>query len=259
LISGATLVDLRLAIHDVAVELGRDIEVSIFVPISRPSNSENERRVRLPVTRAAKQGGGRTSGLHYAQRLLLPEECPWCEERALIGRLRDSLSGSEGDFAHQREAKLVHSPLEPPLLALAGENEGRIVGSLFGELEPITAFAAVSAHAQYLHERIETVRKRETVTVIDVPFLLQAFFDPVIVAALLRTLPRRDLSDPVREYLVAREIKTNANSYYPATLAELALAALELKLPTEAVLSALEDRPATARWARAYAELLKDY
>lgn len=150
-------------------------------------------------------------------------------------------------------------PLQPPLLPLGGEGEGKIVGSFFGELGPMSAFAAVSAHAQHLHERIEEVRVNETVKVLDVPFLLQAFFDPVIVAALLRTLPRRDLSDPAREYLVAREIKTNADSYYPATLAELALAALVLKVPAESVRAALEARPPEDEWAHTYAELLAGY
>lgn len=57
LISGTTLVGMRLAIHDAAVTLDRNVDVSVFVCISRPANSENEKRVRLPVTRPAKKKG----------------------------------------------------------------------------------------------------------------------------------------------------------------------------------------------------------
>lgn len=260
LISGTTLVGMRLAIHDAAVALDRNIDVSIFVCVSRPSNSDNEKRVRLSVTRPARGAGELlTSGLHCGQKLLLPEECPWCEERELLGKLREGLEGPAAEFAERREKKLIPTPLQSPLLPLGGEGEGKIVGSFFGDLGPVCAFAAVSAHAQHLHERIEEVRVHETVKVLDVPFLLQAFFDPVIVAALLRTLPRRDLYDPAREHLVAREIRTNADSYYPATLTELALAALVLKVPAASVRAALEAGAPEEGWAHVYADLLSDY
>lgn len=258
LVSGSTLLGLRLAVHRAAVELDRRIDVTIFVPLSRPSDPEDQRRVKRSVLRRDRPAREPAVGnLHFVQELLLPEACPWCEEGAKLTERLDSLVGESHEFGSGREQGIRPRPLTPPLLPLDEEVEGKIVGSFFGDLEPVPAFAAVSAHGQHLHDRMEQIRVDETIKVLDLPLLLQAFFDPIIVAGLLRTLPRRDLRDPAAEHLVAREIETNARSYHHATIAELAYAALESKLPAAPVRKALEQ--VDAPWARAYLDLLAGY
>jgi hypothetical protein len=83
LVSGSTLLGLRLAVHRAAVELDRQVDVTIFVPLSRPSDPEDQRRVKRSVLRRDRPVREPAVGnLHLVQELLLPEACPWCEEQA---------------------------------------------------------------------------------------------------------------------------------------------------------------------------------
>ena len=258
LVSGSTLLGLRLDVTGPRSSSTGEIDVTIFVPLSRPSDPEDQLRVKRSVLRRDRPARKPAVGnLHFVQELLLPEDCPWCGEGGMLTERLDSLGAESLEFASGREQSLRTRPLVPPLLPLADDGEGKIVGSFFGDLKPVPAFAAVSAHAQHLHHRMERIREDETIKVLDLPLILQAFFDPIIVAALLRTLPRRDLRDPVAEHLVAREIETNARSYHHATIAELALAALESKLPARPVRVALAQ--VEAPWSKAYLDLLADY
>lgn len=259
LVSGDTVIGLRLLVHRAAVELG-GVPVTIFVPLSRPADPDDHHRVRVAVypTRRDKNELS-LGGLHCVQELLLPagESCPWCRERTRIEERLEELGGESREFATARRDHLNTEALGAPLLPCGGEEEGTIVGSFFGDLEPIPAVAAVSAHAQHLRSKMERVREDETAQVLDVPLILQAFFDPIIVATMLRTLQPRDLWDGPSEHVVARTIRANMADYPDATIAELALAAIEAKVPVRPVRELLEKRQ--GEWAQAYLDLLKGY
>jgi hypothetical protein len=259
LVSGNTVVGLRRQVHRDSVELG-GVAVTIFIPLSRPADQEDHHRVWVSVHPSRELETGKTiGGLHCAQELLLPDggECPWCRELAMLEQHLEELEGPVREFVVGRREQLSSGALSKPLLPCGGEEEGTIVGSFFGDLEPIAAVAAVSAHAQRLHDQMERLREDETIKVLDVPLILQAFFDPLIVATMLRTLFPRDLRDPPSEHVVARTIRANLRDYPAATIAELALASLEGKLPVKPVRELLEANDGA--WAKAYLALLEGY
>jgi hypothetical protein len=103
---------------------------------------------------------------------------------------------------------------------------------------------------------MEEKREVETFKIVDVPLILQAFFDPIIVAAMLRTTPRRQLRDPWREPVVSRTIKENTKDYPDSTIAEMGLAAIDGKLPPGPVRELLKER---GGWAQMYVDLLEGY
>lgn len=258
LVSGSTVVGLRRLVHRASVELG-GVAVTIFVPLSRPADQDDHRRVSVTVQPSREASGGVIGGLHCAQEVLLPDggECPWCRERTMLEEHLESLSGESREFAVRRREQLAKGELEAPLLPCGGEEEGTIVGSFFGDLKPIAAVAAVSAHAQRLRDEMERIREDETIRVLDVPLILQAFFDPIIVATMLRTLPPRDLRDAPSEHVVARTIRANLSDYPAPTIAELALATIEGKLPVKPVRELLESHQGA--WAEAYLQILAGY
>jgi hypothetical protein len=147
--------------------------------------------------------------------------------------------------------------LAPPLLWGGGEKLRATFGSLFGDLSPAAAFAAVSAVAQHMHCRLDADRRDETIKIVDLPLLLQAFFDPVIVAGMLRTLPARDLRDPASDPALARTLRENVRDYPAATIAELAFAVTEGKLPPKPVRDLLARH--TGDWVEALVALLAGY
>jgi hypothetical protein len=259
LVSGDTVVGLRRQVHRASVELG-GVAVTMFIPLSRPADYDDHHRVWVSVHPSRELEPGKTTGgLHCAQELLLPDggDCPWCAELAMLESRLEDLSGAGRDFCVARREQLSSGPLTKPLLPCGGEEEGTIVGSFFGDLEPIAAVAAVSAHAQRLHDRMDRIREDETIKVLDVPLILQAFFDPLIVATMLRTLPPRDLRDSPSEHVVARTVRANLKDYPAATIAELALAALAGKLPVKPVRELLEANQGP--WSEAYLGLLEGY
>lgn len=242
LISGETLVRLHRAVY----ERAREARISAFVAINRPSDQADLEHTRLRFSQRPRQGGTRPEpGLHFAQCLLLPDEsaCPWCVERDLLERRLGDLKGPAHGFVTARLARLrATTGMQSPLL-LEGVTHKKMGGSFIGDLGEVAAFAAVSAFAQNLHFELEQDRADETIKVVDLPFLLHAFFDPIIVAGLLRTLPARDLRDPGGEPLVARTIRDRARYYSADTIAELALAAIcGGRVPAKPVRKIIEDR-----------------
>jgi hypothetical protein len=259
LVSGNTVVGLRRQVHRASVELG-GVVVTIFIPLSRPADHDDHHRVWVSVYPSREFEPGKTiGGLHCAQKLLLPDggECPWCRELMMLEQHLEALTGPAREFVVGRREQLSSGALVKPLLPCGGEDEGTIVGSFFGDLEPVAAVAAVSAHAQRLRGQMERIREDETIKVLDVPLILQAFFDPLIVATMLRTLSPRDLRDPPSEHVVARTIRANLIDYPAATIAELALATLAGKLPVKPVRELLEGNDGA--WAEAYLALLEGY
>jgi len=257
LVSGATLVSLHRTVHHARDDDG-DAAISIFVPLSRPSRPDDREHVERHVYPPAKQDDGRIKGgLHYAYDLLLPDanQCPWCREKEFLEERLETLSPESRKRATNRIDRLKE--LEPPFLPCGRTEEPKTVGSFFGTLEPRAAFAAVSAYAQGMRCKMEDDRHDETIKIVDVPLLLQAFFDPIIVAAMLRTFQVRDLRDPGSGPEVARTIEENIKGYEPATIAELALAATEGKVPASTVRKLLEERG--EEWTGLYLELLEGF
>lgn len=257
LVSGATLVSLHRHIHSVRQDDG-EAAISIFVPLSRPSSPGDHKHVARHVFPPERQGDGLIKGgLHFAYDLLLPDatECPWCREKEFLEERLDDLSAENRQMANARIDRL--RKLEPPLLPCGKAEEPKTRGSFFGTLEPRAAFAAVSAYAQQMRCKMDEDRHDETIKIVDVPLLLQAFFDPIIVAAMLRTFQVRDLRDPGAAPEVARTISENIKGYEPATIAELALAATEGKLPAATVRQLLRERGED--WTGLYLELLEGY
>jgi len=252
-VSGTTLVRLHQEVRDLRQEAIP--RISAFVVLSRPSTTEDFDHLCRRFTHF--DGRGRCPGFHFGHHLLSPgSECPWCRERDFLAERLDGLDGPARAEATKRLGRLA-AMLEPPLLWGGGEQLRETFGSIFGELNPEAAFAAVSALAQYMHCRLDADRRDETIKIVDVPLILQAFFDPIIVAGLLRTLPARDLREPASDPALARTLRENARSYPPATIAELALAVTEGKLPAAPVRELLQEHEGD--WVEALKALLAGY
>jgi hypothetical protein len=250
LISGATLIALRDRIYRAIQPDDRQIDVWGWVVVSRPASHAELDHVRRRFGAIPVQPGASVEfRFDTAHQVFLPSgnDCPWCAERHL---LEDRLAGLEGDAlaqAEDRHRKLVDtSGLEPPLLLSGDDGDLRTIGSFFGTLGSRAAFAAASGLAQHMKTSFQRDRAEGEVRVLDAPLIVQAFYDAILVAGLLRTLDQRDLRDPGRDAEIGRALGDNTHDYEVASLAELGLAAVRGKLPSGRVRTLLESRSSEA-------------
>jgi hypothetical protein len=244
LISGSTLLGLRDRIYRQTQRAEHDLNLWAFVVVSRPASPADKRHVRNRFgTRPPDGSSSPTFKFAFAHDLLLPEvdDCPWCTERHMLEERLASLQGNDRERAEQRLAFLRPvNGLAPPLL-FGGDGDFRTIGSFFGEVHSRAAFAAASALGQYMKCKMESSRAGSEVQVLDVPLIVQAFYDSLLVAGLLRTLDQRDVRDYGHDVDIAGVLRDPGGRYRAPTLAEFALAAIEQKLPAAAVRALLAD------------------
>ena len=184
------------------------------------------------------------------EELFLPEgrHCPWCEELRLLTTFRQGLKGEALAAAEARIRKL-EGQIEPPLLMVNpadARDDLRTLGSFFGTLHQKAAFAAGVSAAQALKQQLGTLGGGIQAKIADLPMAIAAYYEGVLLASLLRTLKgvhvRYAGSDPLVEEKLSRIDPSRA---YPGVIAELALAAIDNKIPNRQLRALLEHGKAT--------------
>jgi hypothetical protein len=160
---------------------------------------------------------------------------------------RPSPEGPLGDeakrTANERIQRFDATLTTPFLLGVRPEQIGDVVtrGSFFGELSHTTAYASCASAVQALRNGFRTYRDGGIVDVVDLPMVLEAYFETVFPAAVLRTSHRAQLWNPNGQNELGRDIeRLDIRQAYPGTVAELALAAAIGKVPHDAVLRLVE-------------------
>ena len=235
-ITAETMVTLRRRIYEATSGHG-EIEVWGFAGVMRPPSKLELNHVRRPF-RGPTADGGSEDRLTEGFKVFLPapgnEACPWCAERNLLNDRLADLSGAPARVAQARLTRLRGSGgLEPPLLLAGDDPSMRTDGSFFGELHPRAAFAAASAVAQRQKDAFLREHEVNQLYVFNVALAIDAFFDTIILAGLLRTFDRRYLRDLTHDAEVDRAL--GEYQMQPGTIAEAALAAVRGKVPPESV------------------------
>lgn len=242
-ITAETMATLRRDIY-AAGQPDHSIAVWGFAAVMRPPSRLEVSHIRRPFTAAPPPGAGPTAvppssvRLGYGFNLFLPppgeKSCPWCAERALLEDRLDDLTGPARSLAEQRLTRLRRiDGLEPPLLLAGDDPESLTRDSYFGDLHAKAAFAAAAAVAQRQKDSLLRDREANVIELINVPLALEAFYDTILLAGLLRTFDRRDLRDTADDATTERalgEYRMDAG-----VLAEAGLAAVGGKLPPAAV------------------------
>ncbi len=241
-ITAETMVTLRRRIYEARSGHG-DIEVWGFAAVMRPPSKLELNHVRRPF-RGPTADGGSEDRLTEGFKVFLPapgeEACAWCAERNLLNDRLADLSGAPARLAQARLARLRGSGgLDPPLLLAGDDPSMRTDGSFFGELHPRAAFAAASAVAQRQKDAFLREHEVNKLDVFNVALAVDAFFDTIILAGLLRTFDRRYLRDLTHDAEVDRAL--GEYQMQPGTIAEAALAAVTGKVPPESVQHRLEN------------------
>ena len=255
LVSGKTLISLRRDTYRKA--RGRHLEVSVdaFVVLCRPRSDVVTKSVRRTFGMPGESSGEVEQHFSYAEEVLLPPDCAWCDEQQRLKRLLERL-GEGAPLIRKRIQQLEgRDGLAPPFL-LGGEAAPSelTLGSFFGELSPLAAFAAATSAGQQTRVRLEELRRGPRIAILNVPLIAQALYEPPFVAGLMRTLPRRLARHANKDAAVTAALNDNAERYGDDCLGEIAWAAATNKIAPEAVLGLLNETQMPA--LRALAEAL---
>lgn len=252
-INGATANNLRRAIQNAGERLRRQPRVDFLALLARP---EDQSTLRMLKQRRYRMSDG--EHFHSLDTILFPSKgsCPWCAERRQWQKWSGRLSDQHGLVADRIAA--LQSGTPNPLLFGASGDLAPALGAAVGELSPATAFAAISCVVQQKRDEIRDRSRGDMLVFNDTRLTLDAYFDTVFLAAVLRTFDRRDLrwhefdadvSDYIRNSLIS-EAQTRTEDALPDEyFVELALAAVTTRVPLPAVqelLSALTESPTIA-------------
>jgi hypothetical protein len=243
IVTGITLLNLRTEVFRVTQQLGVTPEVNAFVIVSRPSGPEPLKALRM------RYHGKSVTHVLAGVQLFLPEgkNCPWCHERKLLTSFRPQLKGDALTAAQQRIRKLEAPVLAPLLIVPPHDARDDLLtqGSVFGPLRQPAAFAAGVSAAQRVIHSLGTLGGGIQLKVVDLEMAIDAYYEGVLLASLLRTFKpvhvRYPGSDPKVEAAILRLDPQRA---YPGVLAELALAAIANKIPSRHVRQLVETQKA---------------
>jgi len=242
IVSGATLSGLRVAVYRATQDMACPPTLHAFAIVARPAQESDLKAVMRPYR--SDEG----NQLTYGAKVYLPEACPWCEEKELLGRVFDHLSEESKGVANERIQRFDGPLTAPFLLGLRHEQVGNVVTrrSFFGDLSHVTAFASCASAVQALRNGFRTYQSGGIVDVVDLPMVLEAYFETVFPSAVLRTSDRAQLWNPNKHNELGRDIeRIDIAQAYPGMVTELALAAAFNKVPQNAVLR-LIDRALTS-------------
>jgi hypothetical protein len=255
IVTGLTLLNLRTELFRVTQQNGDNPEVNAFVLVSRPASNS-------PLLAIRRRFRGReVSQILTGAELLLPEgrQCPWCAELRLLTAFRQSLRGAALERAEERIRKL-EARIEPPLLMVpSGDARGdlRTLGSFFGTLRQEAAFAAGVCAAQTLTQQLGTLGGGIQLKVIDLAMAIDAYYEGVLLASLLRTFRGVHVRYPGSDPLVEEKLGgIDPERAYPGVVAELALAAIENRIPSRRLRELVERRKASDPWLVLMADLM---
>jgi hypothetical protein len=246
LVGGRTLKGMRDEVYRITQSRGT-LPVQGFVLLARPHNDSV-----LQATRRRFTDKDKGPQFRAGYQIYLPpsgnEHCPWCAEFKAVSAMLLKLDATAREFAEVRRRKLA-SELQHPFILGTEPLPADLTtsGAFFGNLDPLTGFAAAVSAAQQLRNEMKTGASGPVVSVIDVAMLIDAYFDTVFLAALLRTFERRELVHASQYENVSAALQRQTKYRdYPGTTAELVWAATNAKLPMPAicrVLGALDATP----------------
>lgn len=245
IVTGSRLRSLRREVYNATrVGVVDDVEVIGFALIARPPN-----KTVLDQTRNSYYDPGVNKFIiDWGYRLFLPrigaENCPWCRERKVLKSFARNLSDESERVRRERILELEKSPIEYPLILKETEDViGTVIkGSMFGDLHSSVAFAACISATQLARNEVNEKATGPRQLMIDLNHAISAFYDSVLLAAILRTSTPLELGGPfvereITENLLNGGIEISSDD----NIAELLLAALEGKLPANAVLRAVNE------------------
>jgi hypothetical protein len=239
IVTGATLLNLRVELFRVTQRLAIDPEVNAFVVVSRPSTEG-------PLKALSQRYRGRTvRNVLSGSAVLLPSgaACPWCQEHRLLASFRQRLSGNALSAAQRRIRKL-EVRLEPPLLMVGDADGGANLmteGSFFGRVRHDVAFAAGSGAVQSLIQGFGSTAGGLQLRVLNLPMAIDAYYEAPLLSSIVRTVDPIHVRYPGSDSLVGDAIaRIDTSRAYPGTVAELTLAAIQRKIPSGPVRSLLQ-------------------
>jgi hypothetical protein len=246
LIQGTTIRGLRQAIYRVVQTSGASPRIRAFVCLARPDSQMTYKNAARPFRDHEKEQ------LYQGYLMFLPNsgerDCPWCRERAFLSRIAPQLRPDDRATAVERRGLLESGELGNIFLWDTDELTGRepTKDSFFGQLGPKTAFAAAAGAAHEVKLQLKDASTNNKVAVLDVPMVMASYFESVFLAAILRTLDRRDLFYAEQQDHICEELaRFPIQRAYPGTVAELGWAAANNKLPKLAVAEVLRQLPAS--------------
>jgi len=241
IVTGFTLLNLRTELFRVTQENGDTPEVNVFVIVSRPA-------INTPLLGIKRRYRGReVTRILAGAELFLPEgrHCPWCVEFRLLTSFRKRLKGPALETAEARIKKLEGQIRPHLLLVPSGDDRAdlRTLGSFFGELRQEAAFAAGVSAAQTLIQQLGTLGGGIQLKVIDLAMAVDAYYEGVLLAALLRTFNGIHVRYPGSDPLIEQRLQhLDPERAYPGVIAELALAAIQNKIPSKQLRGLVDKR-----------------
>lgn len=255
IVTGFTLLNLRTELFRVTQQNGDTPEVNVFVIVSRPSTN-------TPLQGIKRRYRGReVTRILAGAELSLPEgsHCPWCAEFRLLTSFRKRLSGPVLECVETRITKL-EGQMRPHLLMVPSNDarpDLRTLGSFFGELRQEAAFAAGVSAAQAVIQNLGTLGGGIQLKVVDLAMAVDAYYEGVLLAALLRTFNGIHVRYPGSDPLIEQRLQSlDPERAYPGVIAELALAAIQNKIPNKQLRILVEKRKAADPWLAMLAELM---
>lgn len=255
IVTGNTLRNLRTELFRVTQLLGMDPEVNAFVMVSRSADAE----ALLSIIRKYRSRQVKT--IVAGVSLFLPgaRQCPWCDEGRLLSSYLHRLSEPSKKLAESRIRKLK-SPVFPQLLLVGPADhlaaDPKTHGSFFGTLDQQTAFAAGVSAAQGIKLQLGTfggVRGK----VFELTHAIHAYYEGVLLASILRTYNAVHVRYPLSDPKVQAEITgINQRQVYPGVIAELALAAIDSKIPSKDFRKQLEMWKGQDPWLAMLTEIM---
>ena len=256
IVSGYTLRNLRTELFRVTQLLKMDPEVNAFVMVSRPADDEPL------VSIGRKYRNRQVKKIVSGVQLYLPNsrQCPWCDEYRLLTSYRHRLTEPSLAVAEARIKKL-EAPMTPQLLMVTPSDglrdDTKTLGSFFGSLDQATAFAAGVCAAQTIKLQLGTLGGGIRMNVFDLPLAIHAYYEGVLLAAILRTYNVVHVRYPGSDVAVQAEIMgINQSQIYPGVIAELALAAIDNKIPSKEFRKQLETWKARDPWLGMLTEIM---
>ena len=239
LVGGKTLVGLRQEIYGATLR-DKPPKVQACVLVARPSS-------RATLNRVERIYRDNTGVQFFAgQTIFLPASdeanCPWCAERRYLLRILPQLNEPARRTAEGRIEQLTgHLPTPFLLGGEALSEEMKTHNSFFGTLRHKAAFAAACSVVQELRTEMDVDAGSSVREILDLPMVIQCFFDSVFISAILRTCQLRELDFIGQHQAIAAEIESKCHDSNMAGLvAELGWAAVQHKLPIAPVVSLLQ-------------------
>lgn len=233
-ITGDRLRNYRYFLHEAGL-LGEDAEINLLVGVDRTPN-EQTRRAITDMVHGAR---------HFAavETLILPnwgkDECPWCWEYRNLDELAALIPPTPVIQTRFEALRRTGVGLHENLF-LAWSPTGKVSlmvrkGSIFGPVQDAALVASAASTLQRLRSdgQLNEVHRTPLARILDPTFVFRGrFYDPIIVAALLRVSRSHDLRATAVEAILSRHVNQRLSERSSSQIrAEFLLATAQQKLP----------------------------